>query len=116
MVWSSSCAVGCAIMHCSKLKLPEGRLWTDAFYVVCNYGPAGNLVGQTPFRPGKPCSACPDRCHNGLCRESPVFQPNILIQPSSCVLSASQCSPGSVTSKARLRVKFQPTPPQKADG
>ncbi|KAJ0178791.1 hypothetical protein K1T71_005566 [Dendrolimus kikuchii] len=43
MVWSDSVYVGCAIA-----RKYEG-IW-NKFKVVCNYGPAGNYIGQTPYK------------------------------------------------------------------
>lgn len=45
MVWSETVLVGCAV---SKTK--EGD-W-DNFLVVCNYGPAGNFMGEYPYKTG----------------------------------------------------------------
>ncbi|KAJ8733234.1 hypothetical protein PYW08_001532 [Mythimna loreyi] len=42
MVWSKSVYIGCAISQTFK------NGW-NKFFVVCNYGPAGNFLGQKPY-------------------------------------------------------------------
>lgn len=31
-----------------------------AFFMVCNYGPAGNVKGEEVYHIGSTCSGCPD--------------------------------------------------------
>ncbi|XP_047984121.1 scoloptoxin SSD976-like [Leguminivora glycinivorella] len=45
MVWSDSTHVGCAVA-----QNHDGH-W-NKFTVVCNYGPAGNWMGQVPYKSG----------------------------------------------------------------
>ncbi|XP_053917584.1 cysteine-rich venom protein piscivorin [Cuculus canorus] len=61
VVWHSSYEVGCAVAFC-----PNSRY--KVFY-VCQYCPAGNIVGSipTPYKKGTPCGDCPSACDNGLC-------------------------------------------------
>ncbi len=40
MIWAQTTQVGCAIVNCSD----------GAYIVVCNYNPAGNYWGQSPFQ------------------------------------------------------------------
>ncbi|VVD01845.1 venom allergen 5 2-like [Leptidea sinapis] len=47
MVWSDSVYIGCGISKIEK----NGFL---NYYVVCNYGPAGNYLGQPPYVEGYP--------------------------------------------------------------
>ncbi|KAJ2952122.1 hypothetical protein O0L34_g4397 [Tuta absoluta] len=58
MVWSDSTFVGCAVS-----EYPEGGFTT--YLVVCNYGPAGNMMGQTAYESGYPANrlvcGTPDR-------------------------------------------------------
>ncbi|XP_026737612.1 venom allergen 5-like [Trichoplusia ni] len=42
MAWSDSIYIGCAISQTRKNR------WNN-FYVVCNYGPGGNYVNETPY-------------------------------------------------------------------
>ncbi|CAG0891119.1 unnamed protein product [Darwinula stevensoni] len=52
MVWGKSYKVGCGFA-----SFREGSGFRK-FY-VCNYGPAGNLIGQRVYSTGSPCSSCP---------------------------------------------------------
>ncbi|CAB3237122.1 unnamed protein product [Arctia plantaginis] len=47
MVWSNTIYVGCAISETYKGQ------WKK-FFVVCNYGPSGNYIGQEPYKKGGP--------------------------------------------------------------
>ncbi|KAI5644473.1 cysteine-rich secretory protein family domain-containing protein [Phthorimaea operculella] len=47
MVWSDSTYVGCAVS-----QYPDGGFTT--YLVVCNYGPAGNMLGQEAYESGDP--------------------------------------------------------------
>ncbi|XP_077539403.1 scoloptoxin SSD976-like [Haemaphysalis longicornis] len=51
MLWSRNTKVGCGATECPELG---GR------YLVCNYEPGGNLVGQPVYHEGYPCSQCPE--------------------------------------------------------
>jgi len=65
IVWADTKAVGCGY---SSWK--DGR-WTNK-YMVCNYGPGGNMIGSTMYRVGKACSTCSNGCstaYPGLCRQ-----------------------------------------------
>lgn len=126
VVWAQSCAVGCGLVKCDRLKLPEATVWTQAYFVVCNYGPrspipipypplskdhnhtrhylSGNVRGQSPFLPGNKCSSCPQLCRNGLCRmpssTAPYSPPHL---STSCVQRAGAspaCAPSSSKSSS----------------
>ncbi len=43
MVWDKTTKIGCGMARSSSGKI----------YVVCNYSPAGNRIGQKPI-PGRP--------------------------------------------------------------
>ncbi|XP_072939993.1 venom allergen 5-like [Epargyreus clarus] len=47
MAWADTTYVGCAVSE----KFENG--WKKIL-VVCNYGPSGNYLGRTPYRPGSP--------------------------------------------------------------
>uniref|UniRef100_A0A673L2V7 Peptidase inhibitor 15-like n=1 Tax=Sinocyclocheilus rhinocerous TaxID=307959 RepID=A0A673L2V7_9TELE len=70
MVWASSNRVGCAIQTCYNMVV-WGAVWREATYLVCNYSPKGNWIGEAPYRVGVPCSACPPSyggsCSNNMC-------------------------------------------------
>ncbi|CAJ0959290.1 unnamed protein product [Ranitomeya imitator] len=48
-----------------------GEIWENAVYLVCNYSPKGNWIGEAPYKNGRPCSECPPSyggsCTNNLC-------------------------------------------------
>ena len=46
IVWRSSVGLGCAQQRCTT-NSPFGN--GEWFFVVCNYDPAGNFVGQRPY-------------------------------------------------------------------
>lgn len=67
IVWASSDNVGCGATRCATVTGFGGR---NALLLVCNYGPAGNYVGQHPYIAGGSCSACPNLkqiCSDNLC-------------------------------------------------
>ncbi|XP_039235083.1 cysteine-rich secretory protein LCCL domain-containing 1 isoform X5 [Pipra filicauda] len=50
-----------------------GQIWPKAVYLVCNYSPKGNWWGHAPYKPGRPCSACPPSFGGG-CRENLCYR------------------------------------------
>nr|CAD7573161.1 unnamed protein product [Timema californicum] len=67
LVWSRSLYVGCG----ASLFLKDGTWYSE--YLVCNYGPAGNVRTEPVYLQGTPCSACPNGTvcsdkYEGLCR------------------------------------------------
>ncbi|VDK80170.1 unnamed protein product, partial [Cylicostephanus goldi] len=56
MVWQSTKVIGCAVQDCPAMS-----------FVVCNYKPAGNMMGSMLYETGAPCSKCPRGCENNLC-------------------------------------------------
>lgn len=76
IVWANTREVGCGVATCpnglTNLTWPTGTL------VVCNYGPGGNYVGQTPYEAGQTASNCPTDApdvENGLCTVLPPPPP-----------------------------------------
>lgn len=47
VVWRKSVSIGCAVQQCSTNSPFSG--FTDWELWVCNYDPAGNVVGQKPY-------------------------------------------------------------------
>ncbi|KAA3679609.1 uncharacterized protein DEA37_0013665 [Paragonimus westermani] len=43
LIWANTRKVGCGFKKCSKSRMPFG------YSVVCNYGPAGNFIGEFPY-------------------------------------------------------------------
>ncbi|XP_064202524.1 peptidase inhibitor 15-like [Anguilla rostrata] len=70
MVWATSNRVGCAVHTCHNMYV-WGAVWRRATYLVCNYSPKGNWIGEAPYRVGVPCSECPSSyggsCSNNMC-------------------------------------------------
>ncbi|XP_061599355.1 cysteine-rich secretory protein LCCL domain-containing 2 [Cololabis saira] len=70
LVWATTTRVGCAVHVCPKMNV-WGEIWENAVYLVCNYSPKGNWIGEAPYRHGRPCSQCPPSygggCRNNLC-------------------------------------------------
>jgi len=67
VVWAKSVHVGCAVHQCQPLKKTT---FAKAQYLVCNYGPPGNVRGKKPFTKGAACSKCGNGagwCKNKLC-------------------------------------------------
>ena len=68
IVWAKTLRVGCGITFCpTVINLPA---FNNAYFVACNYRPAGNFVGQRPYVAGAIGSACPPELPNlvgGLC-------------------------------------------------
>lgn len=70
IVWATTNKVGCAVNVCSRMDV-WGQVWENAVYLVCNYSPKGNWIGEAPYKNGRPCSECPPSyggsCQNNLC-------------------------------------------------
>ncbi|KAG5886651.1 hypothetical protein JTB14_009469 [Gonioctena quinquepunctata] len=63
MVWAETAQIGCARSH-------EG----DTYYLVCNYGNEGNILGSPVYVKGTKCTKCPpgiscNAKYKGLCGE-----------------------------------------------
>uniref|UniRef100_A0A286XJL8 SCP domain-containing protein n=1 Tax=Cavia porcellus TaxID=10141 RepID=A0A286XJL8_CAVPO len=70
IVWATTNKVGCAVHTCPQIDV-WGEIWKNAVYLVCNYSPKGNWIGEAPYKSGRPCSECPPSygggCRNNLC-------------------------------------------------
>ncbi|XP_016366176.1 peptidase inhibitor 15-A-like [Sinocyclocheilus rhinocerous] len=71
MVWATSNKVGCAINTCHNMNV-WGSVWKRATYLVCNYSPKGNWIGEAPYKVGVPCSMCPPS-YGGSCSSNMCF-------------------------------------------
>ncbi|TTR36200.1 Cysteine-rich secretory protein LCCL domain-containing 2 [Bagarius yarrelli] len=114
LVWATTNRVGCAVHVCSSMNV-WGETWENAVYLVCNYSPKGNWIGEAPYQHGRPCSQCPPSyggvCKDNLCykgapqrSETPdmneVEKPQVLVQaeiPPSKPVSRSKPSPPKAT-------------------
>lgn len=109
LVWATTNRVGCAVHMCPQMNV-WGETWENAIYLVCNYSPKGNWIGEAPYQNGAPCSQCPPSyggvCRNNLCykgdterHESPdmneVEKPQEPIQPQITLLTKPQSKPSS---------------------
>uniref|UniRef100_A0A8C9J3J6 Cysteine rich secretory protein LCCL domain containing 2 n=1 Tax=Panthera tigris altaica TaxID=74533 RepID=A0A8C9J3J6_PANTA len=74
IVWAATNKVGCAVNTCQRMNV-WGDVWENAVYLVCNYSPKGNWIGEAPYKTGRPCSECPPSygggCRNNLCYRAP---------------------------------------------
>ncbi|GIX83264.1 hypothetical protein CEXT_498091 [Caerostris extrusa] len=62
VVWATSWRVGCG-----RAMFKEDGWYTT--FLVCNYGPAGNMYDGEMYKVGAPCSACPKgTCYGSTCR------------------------------------------------
>ncbi|XP_078524377.1 cysteine-rich secretory protein LCCL domain-containing 2 [Lissotriton helveticus] len=70
IVWSTTTKIGCAVNVCKQMSV-WGDIWENAVYLVCNYSPKGNWIGEAPYKNGRPCSECPPsyggNCKDNLC-------------------------------------------------
>ncbi|GAV07070.1 hypothetical protein RvY_16952 [Ramazzottius varieornatus] len=63
IVWAKTYKIGCGYKLC-KAGTPH-----QFNFMVCDYGPAGNVVPNQfkPYTPGSKCGKCPKACDDGLC-------------------------------------------------
>lgn len=108
VVWANSNEVGCGAKYCTNL----------GYLVVCNYGPAGNYVGQKPYSSGTSCSACPsgNTCSNKLCIDSSItYRPTIASMVPSTNMACegdSTGGEGSETTTAAPESEASTAPPE----
>ncbi|XP_051885746.1 GLIPR1-like protein 1 isoform X4 [Pristis pectinata] len=67
IVWDTSYKLGCAVTECPN-GLKGTGLKRSAKIFVCNYAPAGNIIGRGPYTSGATCSAC-TTCSDNLCTD-----------------------------------------------
>lgn len=68
IAWANTRRVGCAVTQCPTMAGLPG--FNNAQFVVCDYNPAGNFIGQSPYTAGVAGSTCPPELPNvvdGLC-------------------------------------------------
>ncbi|XP_066528098.1 peptidase inhibitor 16 [Hoplias malabaricus] len=58
MVWAKTTRVGCEVHFCQTV---ESLDFKNASLLVCNYSPAGNVIGLKPYEKGAACSKCPEK-------------------------------------------------------
>ncbi|XP_064193376.1 cysteine-rich secretory protein LCCL domain-containing 2-like isoform X1 [Anguilla rostrata] len=78
LVWATTNRVGCAVHVCPRMDV-WGEVWQNAVYLVCNYSPKGNWIGEAPYQHGRSCSKCPPsyggRCRDNLCYKGESQRP-----------------------------------------
>uniref|UniRef100_A0A671P7Q9 Cysteine-rich secretory protein LCCL domain-containing 2-like n=1 Tax=Sinocyclocheilus anshuiensis TaxID=1608454 RepID=A0A671P7Q9_9TELE len=72
LVWATTNRVGCAVHTCPRMNV-WGEIWENAIYLVCNYSPKGNWIGEAPYQHGRPCSQCPPS-YGGGCRDNLCYK------------------------------------------
>lgn len=72
LVWATTSRVGCAVHVCPRMNV-WGEIWENAVYLVCNYSPKGNWIGEAPYQHGRPCSQCPPS-YGGSCRDNLCYK------------------------------------------
>ncbi len=84
MMWAKSQFLGCG-----HIVYPKGSNTNK--YLVCNYGPAGNVVGKAMYQRGTACAKCPSdtTCttkanETGLCGYSIALSRNSILNHAFC--------------------------------
>uniref|UniRef100_A0A673J6W8 Cysteine-rich secretory protein LCCL domain-containing 2-like n=1 Tax=Sinocyclocheilus rhinocerous TaxID=307959 RepID=A0A673J6W8_9TELE len=72
VVWATTNRVGCAVHLCPRMNV-WGEIWENSVYLVCNYSPKGNWIGEAPYQHGRPCSQCPPS-YGGSCRDNLCYK------------------------------------------
>jgi len=57
IIWDTTTQVGCGYTHCT-INTPFGSNFPDWDFLVCDYNPAGNVVGEAPV-PAADCNLSP---------------------------------------------------------
>ncbi|XP_033110006.1 cysteine-rich venom protein-like [Anneissia japonica] len=93
LAWAQSKYVGCGVNVCKKLS-GSGKD-QEAKYLVCNYGPAGNVGKLRPYKVGDKCTECASgkgTCRNGLCSTCDVSE-------SGCECAIKKCQNGGTLNR-----------------
>ena len=78
----TTCRIGCGFANCGGTRT-----------YVCNYA-TGQHDFHTPFVPGSPCAACPNKCSNDLCGKLTVLIIAYYVNYASTPVYQSFCSEG----------------------
>ena len=81
LIWGETRYLGC---HFIKHEGYMGSPSLNSGYYICNYGPAGNFIGNAMFEVGAACSRCPagSVCDDGLCSFSSTSSSSPQLTPS----------------------------------
>ncbi|KAL7866401.1 hypothetical protein AOLI_G00142150 [Acnodon oligacanthus] len=115
LVWATTSRVGCAVHICPRMNV-WGEIWENAVYLVCNYSPKGNWIGEAPYQHGRPCSQCPPSygggCRDNLCYKGDPERPET---PDMNEVEKAQVplQPRTTPSKPVPKPKPKPAAPKK---
>ncbi|KAG9352504.1 hypothetical protein JZ751_020918 [Albula glossodonta] len=113
LVWATTSRVGCAVHVCPRMNV-WGEIWNNAVYLVCNYSPKGNWIGEAPYQHGRPCSQCPPsyggRCRDNLCYKGDSQTPQ---RPETEDMNEVEKPQVPVRSPTTTTNKPKPTAPKK---
>ncbi|KAJ6657138.1 hypothetical protein lerEdw1_002727 [Lerista edwardsae] len=117
IVWATTNKVGCAVHVCKTISV-WGETWENAVYLVCNYSPKGNWIGEAPYRNGRPCSECPPSygggCLSNLCYKDDRYVQKPEIEETNEVESPLVVEDQHVWGQERATKPTKPTKPTKA--
>ncbi|XP_066504363.1 cysteine-rich secretory protein LCCL domain-containing 2 [Hoplias malabaricus] len=114
LVWATTSRVGCAVHTCPRMNV-WGEIWENAIYLVCNYSPKGNWIGEAPYQHGRPCSQCPPSygggCRDNLCYKGEAERPETPDMNEVEVVQAP-VQPRTTPSKPVSKPKTKPSAPK----
>ncbi|XP_006641271.1 cysteine-rich secretory protein LCCL domain-containing 2 [Lepisosteus oculatus] len=117
IVWATTNKVGCAVHVCGRMNV-WGEIWENAVYLVCNYSPKGNWIGEAPYQHGRPCSHCPPSygggCKENLCYKADTPEPQRPETEDMNEVEKPQV-PEDIPAWARPRTRPAPTKPGSKD-
>jgi len=100
VTWGATTDVGCGLCFCPSV----GGI-SNAEYIVCNYLPAGNWVGDKNYKRGQACTQCHNGrsfCNNNLCDTRCTAAGGSCACKASCKRCSTQtadcrckCAPGT---------------------
>nr|AJE59585.1 CRISPLD2 [Sus scrofa] len=114
IVWATTTKIGCAVNTCRRMNV-WGDVWENAVYLVCNYSPKGNWIGEAPYKTGRPCSQCPPSygggCRNNLCYREETFHQ----KPETDEMNEVETAPNPEEKHVWVQPRvIRPTKPKKA--
>ncbi|KAM6980628.1 cysteine-rich secretory protein LCCL domain-containing 2 [Aplochiton taeniatus] len=114
LVWATTSRVGCAVNLCPRMNV-WGDVWENAIYLVCNYSPKGNWIGEAPYQHGRPCSQCPPS-YGGGCRDNLCYKDSQRSETedmNEVERAQVPVPPRTTTSKPKPKPKPRPAAPNK---
>ncbi|XP_017296709.1 cysteine-rich secretory protein LCCL domain-containing 2 [Kryptolebias marmoratus] len=123
LVWATTNRVGCAVHVCPAMNV-WGEIWENAVYLVCNYSPKGNWIGEAPYQHGRPCSQCPPSygggCRNNLCykdsQRSETEDMNEVEKPQVPLPPRTTSRPAPKTPRKPVHSSSRPATPRTSPG